>query len=89
MRARGVGDAPVSAEHLQRRLGRLPVGGGIAESVLLDVEAFVLVGVGEPGRLELVQLEPEQIGLSGAGPDITAQVPQARPRPAAARRGPS
>ena len=55
---------------LERRLGRRrgrSMGVGVGEDRLLGEEPLVLAVVGEPGRLDLVELEAQEVALALAG----------------------
>jgi hypothetical protein len=49
------------------------VGGGVGEDRLLGFEGDVLARVREPGGLDLVDLEPQQIELAGTRPVVPAE----------------
>ena len=80
-RGLGPGDlvaaATVGAEGVERGGRRLAVGGGVGEGVLLGVEAIVLVGVVEGGRLQLRELVAQQVDLAGPGAGVAAQLGEA------------
>ena len=70
-RAEQVDDRPPSVvtavERAQCSRGRITMRGGFGQSVLLGGEGVVLVGVLEPGRVDLGDLVPQQIGLARPG----------------------
>ena len=68
-----VGGAVVAGERLDRDRGRLPVTGGVGQQLGLVAEPFVLAGVGQRGRAQLVDLEAEQIHLPGPLPLVAPQ----------------
>ena len=65
--------------------GRLAVGDGVGQRVLLGVQRVVLVGIVEAGGVELVDLEAQQVDLPGPRPLVAAERGERgrRPRPPA------
>ncbi len=51
----------------------LPMGVGVAEDRLLGEEPLVLAVVGQPGGLDLVELEAEEVALAIAGRRVATQ----------------
>ena len=73
-RGERLGRAAVAAQRLERRLRRLAVGQRVGRAATpLGDSCIVLAGVAELARVELGDLEPEQVDLAGAGLLVAAQ----------------
>ena len=81
-------------ERLVRVRERVAVGDRVGEQRLLGFERDVLGGIVEPGGVDLVHLEAEQVDLAGPGAGVAAEGLRARrraraPPPVVAVAGPS
>ncbi len=63
----------VAVERGQCGRGRLAMGGGLGQAVLFGGQGVVLVGVLEPGPVDLGQLVAQQIDLARPGALVAAE----------------
>ena len=85
-----VASAALGAEGRVGRAAGLSMGVGVAEDGLLGEEPLVLAVIGEPGGLDLVELEAQEVALAIAGRRVASQRARApRRRPAGPRRAAS
>src|SRR5690606_41242315 len=67
-----IAGAALTAQALDGLLARLSMGEGVGEQRLLDLEPGVLALVLDRRRVELSDLEPEQVDLTRSGPLVAA-----------------
>ena len=72
--APGAARSPVGAgQGAEGGGGRGPVGRRLGQPLLLGLQGLLLVGPGEPGRLDLVHLEGQHLGLPGPLAGVATQ----------------